>query len=103
MLPKPRRLTAEEVQNVLTAGRSARSTLLSAKYVANTGPLRVSAVVSKKVAKRAVERNRLRRALYRALADVDMKGTAVVFVQKVPEGALTPAFREDLLVLAGKL
>lgn len=103
MLPKKGRLTAAQVQDVLTRGRSVRTSLLSAKYVAGSNGVQVSAVVSKKVAKHAVERNRIRRALYRALHSFNVKGMAVVFVQKIPDGPLTPAFAEDLVVLAGKL
>ncbi|HVY73089.1 MAG TPA: ribonuclease P protein component [Candidatus Paceibacterota bacterium] len=99
MLPKNRRLNAREVAEVLAKGRSARATYLSAKQLPGTVPFRASAVVSKKVAKRAVERNRLRRALYRALQDIKGSGTHVVFVQKIPPAPLTTHFREDLLVL----
>ena len=56
MLPKRRRLSAREVKEVMTRGRSRRASLLSAKYVAGTSPLRSSAVVSKKVAKKAVKK-----------------------------------------------
>lgn len=99
MLPKRRRLSAREVKDVMAVGRSRRAGLLSAKYVVGNAPLRVSAVVSKKVAKKAVERNRLRRALYRALATYKGTGTAVIFIQKVPADPLTPAFANDLVVL----
>lgn len=99
MLPKRRRLSAREVKEVMQSGRSRRASLLSAKYVPGNNPLRASAVVSKKVAKKAVERNRLRRALYRALVGYKGNGTAVIFIQKVPATPLTPAFAHDLVVL----
>lgn len=83
----------------MAAGRSRRTSLLSAKYIAGGNVLRASAVVSKKVAKKAVERNRLRRALYRALAAYKGTGIAVIFIQKVPADPLTPAFVNDLVVL----
>lgn len=83
----------------MSEGRSRRASLLSAKYVSGSHTLRASAVVSKKVAKGAVERNRLRRALYRALVAYEGTGTAVIFVQKVPANPLTPAFFHDLVVL----
>ena len=103
MLPKRRRLSAEEVRNIIAGGRSARVSLLSVKYVANTKPLRAAAVVSKKISKKAVIRNRLRRAIYRALSSLEAHGDIVIFVQKVPEGALTPAFSAELVVLLSKL
>ncbi len=107
MLPKRRRLSAREVKEVMASGRPRRASLLSAKYTPNSSLLRASAVVSKKVAKKAVERNRLRRALYRALAayrgtgpnGAPIGGTAVIFIQKVPPDPLTPAFARDLVVL----
>jgi len=99
MLPKRRRLSAREVKEVLLKGRSRRASLLSAKYIAGNAPLRASAVISSKVAKKAVERNRLRRALYRALSTYKGAGTAVIFIQKIPADPLTPAFAHDLVVL----
>ncbi len=99
MLPKRRRLSAREVKDVMAKGRSLRASLLSAKYISGGSLLRASAVVSKKVAKKAVERNRLRRALYRALATHGGTGTAVIFIQKIPADPLTPAFARDLVVL----
>jgi ribonuclease P protein component len=103
MLPKRRRLSAKEVRDIIAGGSSARATLLSAKYFAGPLPLRTAAVVSKKIAKKAVVRNRLRRALYRALASYKGTGLAVIFVQNIPEGALTPAFSAELVVLLSKL
>lgn len=99
MLPKRRRLSAREVKDVMARGHSRRASLLSARYIAGTNLLRASAVVSTKVAKKAVERNRLRRALYRALATYHGTGTAVIFIQKIPANPLTPAFERDLVVL----
>lgn len=86
----------------MASGRSSRASLLSAKYIASKAPLRAAVVVSKKVAKKAVDRNRLRRAVYRALASVSGTGDIVVFVQKVPQGHLAPAFSEELVLLLQK-
>lgn len=99
MLPKRRRLSAREVKEVLSRGQRRRTSLLSAQYIAGTNPLRASAVVSSKVAKKATERNRLRRALYRALETYQGTGTAVIFIQKIPPAPLAPAFAKDLVVL----
>jgi ribonuclease P protein component len=101
MLPKQSRLTAGEVREVIAHGRSVRASVLSAKFVP-AKQLRASVVVSKKVAKQAVERNRLRRAVYRALEKVKAEGIYVVFVQKIPKDPLTPAFFDDLLVLTAQ-
>lgn len=97
MLPKKSRLTAAEVRDVLASGRSARAGALSAKYIKGRGA-KAAAVVSSRVAKSAVNRNRLRRALYEALRTVLPRDTkVVVFLQK-------PAFdREDVATLCSKL
>ncbi len=96
MLPKRQRLVSAEVREVLTRGRSRRGTYVSIKRIPTNEPLRVSVVVAKAVAKKAVDRNRLRRACYRALSPLSGTGRAVVFVIKVPPGALTPTFRTEL-------
>jgi ribonuclease P protein component len=103
MLPKSRRLTSSEVTEVLKRGRSRRGEYLSLKLLILPSPLRASAVVSKSVAKKAVERNRLRRAVYRALSSPlaasvqsQCKGNAVIFVQKVPPGELSRPLLADI-------
>lgn len=90
------------MREIIANGRPSRASLLSLKYSAGPKPLRAAVVVSKKVAKKAVERNRLRRAVYRALAPLTFKGDAVIFVQKIPKDPLTPAFLEELMLLLGK-
>ncbi|MCX6819915.1 MAG: ribonuclease P protein component [Candidatus Adlerbacteria bacterium] len=102
MLPKRRRLSAAEVRNIITAGRSGRAGFLSVKHIPSTQQLRAAVVVSKKVARGAVERNRLRRAVYRALVPFLSTGDVVIFVQKVPTAPLAPIFREELMVLLKK-
>ncbi|HEV8666589.1 MAG TPA: ribonuclease P protein component, partial [Candidatus Paceibacterota bacterium] len=87
-------------------GRSVRSDHLQIKHLKAPGPLRVAAVVSKSVAKKAVERNKLRRALYRALAGLDtsaISGHAVCFVRSVPKGRLTLLFSQELGPLLSNL
>ena len=91
------------MREILVRGRSARSGALSAKYYASTEPLRMASVVSKKVAKSAVVRNRLRRALYRALTPLSGSGRLIVFIQRIPETPLTTAFSADLAELFKKI
>lgn len=83
MLPKKTRLTAEEVRAILKDGRPARSATLSAKYKVKS-PAKAAVVVSSKVAKSAVDRNRLRRAAYAVLAGKLPKGLQVVFFLHKP-------------------
>jgi ribonuclease P protein component len=105
MLPARRRLSAREVREVIKKGRAARSASLSLKYLPAPGPLRAAAVVSKSVVRGAVERNRVRRAVYRALqglAAPTAGGQAVFFVQKLPEPPLSPALAREIAVLLKK-
>ncbi|MSR70608.1 ribonuclease P protein component [Candidatus Kaiserbacteria bacterium] len=82
MLPKHKRLTAAEVREILKSGRSARSSTLSAKYVPSPSA-RAAVVVSKKVAKTAVLRNKLRRAAYDALGPLlPAQKNIVLFLHK---------------------
>lgn len=67
MLPRSRRLRALEVKEVLARGHSVRAGQFSAKFFHTKELSRVAVVVPKSTARRAVERNRLRRTLYRAL------------------------------------
>ncbi len=67
MLSKNRRLNAEEVSTVLKKGRVVRAGGVSARYT-KAADAKASVVVSTKVAKKATQRNRLRRAGYAALS-----------------------------------
>lgn len=104
MLRKSRRLRAEEVRLVIKTGKSLREGSLSLTYMPYTGSYRAAVVVSKAVAKKATERNRIRRAMYRALAQISPKSSemAVFFVQKIPQSPLTPAFLIDIQKLCSK-
>lgn len=109
MLPKKRRLSAEEVREVLKHGKGVRTGSVSLKYVEKQGLFRAAAVAPKAVAKSAVERNRLRRALYRVLATLPPEEAQVLrntlgvfFIQRIPT-PLTPGLREDISGLLKKL
>jgi ribonuclease P protein component len=110
MLNKRSRLRANEVAEVIKSGRSARTTHLQVKFVSRSGPFRSAAVAPKSIAKKATDRNRLRRALYRALLShisanpqSTPKGNAVFFVRLVPKEALSSAFLAELPSLFSKL
>lgn len=98
MLSKTRRLGVRGVQEVLLRGRGSRGTVLSVKTLATTSPFRCAVVISKKVAKTAVVRNKVRRAVYRALARTSLPhtGHAILFVQSVPADNLTDVFSSEL-------
>ena len=105
MLKKSRRLNTAEVKEVLEKGKSrGRGDALSLKYLDFKGYFKCSAVVSKKVAGSAVERNRLRRMVYAALLNLPLppSGHAIVFVQRsVPRGHGLGVFAKDLTKLLG--
>ncbi len=99
MLSKDRRLRSAEVREVIASGRSVRGgAFLSARYLSAKGGLRAAAVVPKAVAKSAPVRNRLRRAVYRALGELprSTEGTLVFFVRKIPPPPLAPALRLEI-------
>lgn len=98
MLPKRRRLTATLVQEAIAQGVRSRQGHISIKYLANKGPFGAAVVVRKALVRSAVGRNRIRRAVYRALSGLPSPkgGKIVVFVERVPEGQLSPAFAADL-------
>ncbi len=109
MLPKKRRLSSAEVREVIARGKSVRGAVLSLKYVTNKGFFRAAVVVPKSVAKRAVDRNRLRRTLYRSLATLPSPKTqvlnntmAVFFLRSIPS-PLAPALRDDISAIISKI
>jgi ribonuclease P protein component len=97
MLAKHTRLTAAEVREILKSGRSARSGSLSAKYKV-ISPAKAAVVVSSKVAKSAVSRNRLRRKAYAILKEALPKGVQSVFFLHKPAFDST-----ELIELCSKL
>jgi ribonuclease P protein component len=115
MIPSSHRLRTKEVIEVLKKGRGLPAgTYLSAKVLAVSkgATIRSAAVVSKKVAKTAVMRNRIRRALYDAirsasgakhLTNYDKTAYIVFFVRSIPQGSLRTAFAADITKLLGAL
>jgi ribonuclease P protein component len=109
MLPKRKRLSATQVAAILKGGRSASGSLLSMKYMAQLSGFNAVVIVPKSLARKAVDRNRLRRAVYRALYPLlppraGQSGIqALFFVRKVPPLPLTPAFAADLATVLAKL
>ncbi len=110
MLPKKQRLTALEVAHVLSSGRSVgvsgRGAVMSMKYVSAKGFFKTAVVVPKRIARKATERNTLRRVVYRALVTTPLPQSgvhAVFFVRSIPLKAKTETFREEIAVLLKKI
>lgn len=113
MLPKRARLTSSEVDEVLTKGISiyaplpkGQKGLISAKFLAIPGSFKSAAVAPKSLAKSAVERNRLRRAVYSAISSLPTPkkpGHMVFFVRSIPKTPLVPAFTEEISIFLQKI
>lgn len=85
MLSRHARLRAAEVREVLARGNSVRVGQFSAKFFHTKEFSRVAVVVPKSTARRAVERNRLRRMLYRALTPLlPTRGLRMVLLLRAP-------------------
>jgi ribonuclease P protein component len=99
MLPKSARLTVADIET-LSQGKSVFGTLISVRYIPAPA-LKFSVSVSKKVAKTAVLRNRMRRRLYGALEGVmkEVKNPLHIMIMpkkecfEVPFKALTEELR----------
>lgn len=105
MLSRHKRLRASEVEEVLSLGRSVRGGHLSMKFLQKKELLRVSAVVSKSLARKATLRNKLRRAVYDSIPASASKrtGHAIFFVRAVPQGSLRAVFKEEVNALLSKI
>lgn len=83
MLPKASRLSTEDVRS-LAAGKSVFGTLLSLR-IKPAEALKCSVSVSKKVAPRAVDRNRARRRVYAAFEKALPAVTSPAFILIMPK------------------
>jgi len=109
MLPKKRRLNAAQVREIITSGKSVRGGAVSLKYVVKQGYFGVAVVVPKSVARLAVARNTIRRAVYRAVSSSIGEGAliphnlmVVFFVRAIPS-PLSPAYTQEVVALLTKL
>jgi ribonuclease P protein component len=86
MLPKKNLLAKNLIEKVLRQGKSIRGRNISLKYLVIPGkPAAFAFIISSKVAKRAVDRNKLKR-----------RGRAIVFklLPQIKEGCLSLIFFE---------
>jgi ribonuclease P protein component len=102
-------LRASEVREIIAAGKSIRAGVVSLKYLEKPGFFRAAVVAPKSVLKGAVERNRVRRALYQVLATLPPgearalnNTTAVFFIRNAPT-PLTSVLRENISGIVKKL
>lgn len=94
MLQKKKRLTREEFNRFFAVGRRIHSPTLQIIFTPNQ-TVHVAVVVSKKVAKHAVQRNKIRRRMYDIVRNY-LKETQVtgVFIFLVKKPILTMEFTE---------
>lgn len=99
MLAKKHRLTATEFERHFASGKRVHGTLLQLIHVPG-GQFHGSAVAGKKVNKKAVRRNKLRRriygALYRAHRARDLAGVYIVIAKPAAATATFAELKEEL-------
>jgi ribonuclease P protein component len=98
MLPKVSRLTAGEVRAILKEGKSVRTPSLLAKYGLGSSA-KIAVVVSKKIARKAIQRNAIRRSVYHSLPQALPSKKHVAFlVLKYPAD-----YAPDIKIICSKL
>lgn len=81
MLRKTERLSAGEVREILKVGRIVRGETATVRFSTST-KRKAAVVVSSKIVKGAVGRNRVRRLVYRTLAASLPRNVAAAFIIK---------------------
>ncbi|MDD5318393.1 MAG: ribonuclease P protein component [Candidatus Pacebacteria bacterium] len=110
MLPRTHRINTDECNNILTKGVSVYTPFFSLRFIkyAHTEPFSSSfgVVVSKKVAKTAVERNRLKRRsreiIRSFLSKIQPNFKVMVFVSAAAKKLKKDQFLEELRVVLVK-
>ncbi|MCF7816070.1 MAG: ribonuclease P protein component [Candidatus Pacebacteria bacterium] len=100
MLPKKERLSREEFNRFFLLGKRHHTPSLQIVYVPHP-TLQVSVVVSKKIAKLAVERNKIRRRIYDIVKNCrpEKKPHGIfIFIVKTPVSAVPYAALRDEVV-----
>ena len=106
MLPRKNRIPKEDFPSPQERGSRVFSPLFSGVIYKNDGLTRVAVVVSKKTAKTAVVRNRIRRRFYSALAhflkDTDKGSLMVFYPKKEAETAPFPVLKSEIETIIRK-
>jgi len=105
MLPKSQRLSVRDIAS-LSNGKGVFGSLLSIRYLF-TSQTKFSVSVSKKIAKNAVDRNRIRRRVYTAIrtANLNIKKSAFIMVipKKDCEKAQISSIKEEISSILYKI
>lgn len=103
MLQKKKRVTKELFQTVIKSGGTLSGSLFIFRYIKQKTP-QYAFVVSKKIAKSAVDRNKLRRQGYNALSSYKLKDyLGVFFYKKEVKGVTFKEIKEDIGIILNKL
>lgn len=96
MLPKASRLSRHDAQ-ALKTGQTISTPVFSLRYVvAPTFKCTVS--VSKKTAKNAVDRNRIRRQIYNAISTIKTKDRPNIFSMIIPKPEIKKVKYENIMI-----
>lgn len=102
MLKKKERLTTKEFNRFFSSGRRLHTPLLTGIFT-DHADFHAAAVAGKKVHKRAVDRNRLRRRLYNILyrmsRENDLKGVYIIIAKPAAATATFTELKEELVRL----
>ena len=96
MLPRSQRLSVEQFNLVMENGRAYHSSLFLLRLTKVDGKSRVSTAVPNKVAKKATERNRLRRSMYNGVQPLMKKVKDGYFVVVFAKNTAVSASQEDI-------
>ena len=95
-------MTRQEFGRVFKLGKRTHTSHFALTVLPHT-PLKVAVVVSKKVAKRAVDRNRLRRECYQSFLAADLDGGSYILILKPGARDAAPGvIFEDIQWMFGK-
>ncbi|MEI7689219.1 MAG: ribonuclease P protein component [Candidatus Nomurabacteria bacterium] len=96
MLPKKKRVTKEIFQTIMEKGNIIPGSFFVFRYIKQDTP-QYAFVAPKKIAKRAVKRNSLRRVGYNILRQYDLKFNAgIFFYKKEALVSNTTEFKKDI-------
>lgn len=96
MLPRSQRLDQKQFDIVMEKGRVFNSPLFLMRIVTGQADTRLSAVTPQKMSKKATERNRIRRAMYEALASVGVSNIASIHGIVFAKPAMIKATTSDI-------
>ena len=98
MLPKKNRADKKAVEKIFKEGQLVNSSDLAFRFIPIRGSTRISVIVPKSVAKKAVERNRLRRHGYSVLEK---------YIKHFPSGfvgaLIFKKYQQDVLIIENEI